>query len=48
MQDGTLAGMRKVLSEDKALHQDAAQHLILISNRMIEGARLQAWAHTRM
>ena len=38
VQDSTLAGLRNVLAQDTTLQQGAAQHLILISNRMIEGA----------
>ena len=41
-QDGGLAALQAAMAADEALQRDAAQHLILISNRMIEGVYLMS------
>ena len=48
MQDGWFVWLHYRLAEDEALLQDAAQHLILISNRMIEGALQSSCVALRM
>ena len=37
LQDDAFGDLRVALHGDTALQQDAAQHLIVVSNRMIEG-----------